>query len=234
MMKLFAGVPTGEMTRYPEFWFSVMIQQLPPGSGIRWGGAKGCYIGYNQNHLGRLFLQTDCTHFLLCNDDQRYPGDYVARLASSMDAAGAGVGIGLCLNKQPPFVPLIYDRWENDASAYARLLRRGEKGVIPIVAAGGGGMLIKREVLEKIADPWWQNTAIAPAPGLPPVEVGEDLVFSRKVQRCEFKMICDLSLIVQHIGPFGISAEPQLDGSWATVLERHGTQVRIPAQMAGE
>jgi hypothetical protein len=218
--KVFLALPCGELSRYPWFWSSLMELQLPAGS-VKGPPCQSPYIENNQNILARLFLQTDCTHFFLTNDDQVYPPQTVLRLLE----VNRDVVVPLCLGHELPHEPLVYDRVEGD-SYHHRYLQHLEYGIHSVVGSGGGGMLIRRIVFETIPDPWWETHTSTLASV--PVSSTEDLDFCKKVIDAGFDLVCDLDTPVGHITPFIVWPNRRPDGSWVTAISRGTSKIEIP------
>lgn len=228
-MKVFVGIPCGDLARYPKFWMSLTCQNLGPGGVIRFAMAHSCYIDDNQNELGRLFMQTDCEYFFLANDDQVYPQDTILKLVRCIEETKAGAAVCLCNSRQPPFAPLLYDLEDQPNHFRPRLLRREDVGKrFEVLSSGGGGTLVRREVMEKIGDPWWENTTFQNGAGKR-AHLGEDHDFCKKVRTAGYKIMADASVIIDHMAMFAIRPKVSPTGDWFTVLERHGTEVSIPA-----
>ncbi len=156
-MKVFFATPSGEMSRYSEFWRSVQGIVLPEGVTIHPDSdvCRSPYIANNQNWLARLFLAGDADYYWLLNDDQMYPATTLARLL----AYHKDVIVPLCLRHDLPCEPLIYDRVDPEApdQYLYHYLQKDDPELLAIVGAGGGGMLIHRRVFEAIPDPWWET-----------------------------------------------------------------------------
>lgn len=229
-MKVFVSTPCAELSRYPEFWGSLLKQKLPAGVEMVPEQMRGTYISENQNNLARQFLTTDCTHYWLTNDDQVYPPDTLARLL----ARDVDIVAPVCVQRNAPFRPLVYDMDDGGENGAIRplWLTRKVKGLVPIVAAGGGGTLIKRAVLEKIADPWWEVKTVR-KPGHPPNQMSEDIDFARKARAAGFKLWCDADCIVGHQGvvTWWPIRNPQT-GEWATAIDRNGVSFQTAAALA--
>lgn len=220
MIKVFVAVPCSEQARSHRFYVSLASQSLP--EGVTMSAPVPCfgaYIPWNQNTLADTFLQTDATHFWLTNDDQVYPIDTLGKLLRH----DADVAVPLCLSRAAPFQPLIYRQM--GIAVVPRTLEPDMKGAIPIAASGGGGMLIKRHVLETIARPWWETNTVWLQNK--PRMMTEDLDFCRKVASAGFKMVCDLEAMVGHEAHFTIWPGRNPDGSWYSGINRESATIRM-------
>lgn len=219
---VFIAMPMGEQARYNNYW-STFLQVLTPPRTIR-QGLFGIYIADLQNKLARMFLSTDCQWFWIVNDDQIYPREtLIALMKRNKD-----IVIPLCLEKNAPHAPLLYERRLSDGTHPFRYMRRGDHGLVEIGAGAGGGMLIHRRVLETLPDPWWTvQTVISPVDGKPG-QTSEDFDFCDKAIEAGFRIWADLDVSVAHMATYGVRAVVDPDGEWFTSLMRQEEQVIIP------
>lgn len=228
-VKVFAAIPSHDLSRFPEFWATLMTQDLPPGVTMTPALCRGTYIAENQNNMARQFMAGDFDYFWLTNDDQVYPPDTLARLLSHR----AGVVAPVCLERSAPFRPLVYDRFETHTGrVFHRFLNDGKSGLIEVAATGGGGMLISRRVLEKVKDPWWEVRTVR-ANGTTPTQMSEDIDFCHKAHAAGFSVLCDTSIVVGHNAVFTIWPQRDESGKWCTALERSQQKIMLPAAVPG-
>ena len=238
---IFIAVPSGKVSPYPEFWEHLANVKSPDGYLLYPPRtSRGPYIKNNQNTLIRMFLtKTKAEYFWLTNDDQIYADDILKRLMSHQK----DMVVPLCLEHELPCRPLIYTRRDGDLY-YHKFVETSDKGLIPVVGSGGGGMLIHRRVLEAIKDPWFEthmsNQHEYPKEFLGDqdpelcgwVESTEDLDFCKKVIEAGFKIYCDLDAAVLHSTTFYIAPARQANGQWCVALMRNGKHVVIPMPTA--
>jgi hypothetical protein len=224
-MRVFVATPTGELTRYPEFWLSVNAQKISKEVEIIFGPAQGVYIPNNQNLIARHFLESEAEFFWLVNDDQVYPPHTLHRLLQH----NVQIVVPVCLGHDIPFRPLIYDRDEGDEGGlHTRYLDDADRGLVQVVAAGGGGMLIKRALFEAIPDPWWE-VHTARSTGHPPIQSTEDIDFCRKVRALDIPIWCDTDCIVGHKTLFTVwPYRDKETRKWSTMVTRGPDQIQIP------
>lgn len=238
---IFIAVPTGKVSPYPEFWEHLANVKPPDGYMLYPPRtSRGPYIKNNQNTLIRMFLhKTNAEYFFLANDDQLYADDILKRLMSHQK----DIVVPLCPEHELPCRALIYTRRDGDLY-YHKFLESSDRGLVPVVGSGGGGMLIHRRVLEAIPDPWFtthmSNQMEYPKEFLNNedpqlcgwVESTEDLDFCKKVIDAGFGIYCDLDTTVLHSTTFYIAYARQPNGQWCVVLMRNGKHVAIPMPQA--
>ena len=220
--KVFCAFPSSALSRFTDFWHHIRNVRLPRGSVN--ANAQGIYIADLQNTLAREFLETDCTHFWLVNDDQIYPVETVLQLLDhKKDIIGP-----LALRKTPPYAPLVYEKTDTDIYP-DHLLKTGVSGLIGNLGAlGGGGMLVTRRVFERLTDPWW-DTRMIMYEGIS-VQQSEDMVFCRKAVDAGFEIWCDLDIYVRHRTM--VDVMPHRDpatGEWATMIINRHAAMAVPA-----
>jgi len=88
-------------------------------------------------------------------------------------------------------------------------------GVFEIDAAGSAGMLIKKEVLDKIGDPWFASTD--------GVFLNEDVMFCTKAKEAGFKIYATADMTMGHLGIFNVRPLYKQDdngvGRWGALAE---------------
>lgn len=208
-MGVFIAIPCSNYARYSSFWATLQELERPADSPVQL--KVGPFIVNNQNGLGRSFLASGHEWFFLLNDDQIYPRHTLNQLL----AHGKEAVCVVALNRRPPHQPLLYDFLPEVGHFVQRRLADGEKGLIPVDGAGGGGLLLHRSVFEKVPAPWWE---VKPFPNGD--HGGEDLEFCRKMKDAGIQLWCDLESPVGHVGDFAITPVRTEDGKWQIALNR--------------
>jgi GT2 family glycosyltransferase len=121
---------------------------------------------------------------LFLDSDMEFPPDTLNRLLShNKDIVG-----GLCFRKVPPFNPTLYKKrkFKDD---YMFVSEWPENQLIEVDATGCACLLIRRDVLEAIPDPIFEDAAVS-----------EDMNFCKKAQKAGFKIYVDTGLKIGHVG----------------------------------
>jgi hypothetical protein len=148
-----------------------------------------------RNNLVEQAFESDCTHILMLDTDQRYPRDTIARLfAHEKKIVRAQVH-----RRYPPFDPILLV--SDDQGRYQHIPDeewvRG--GLIEVDATGVCACgLFDMEVFENVAHPWFETR------NGPHGVVGEDVHFCEKAREAGYKIYVDCDLKVGHLAKFEI------------------------------
>ncbi len=228
-IKIFIGLPCGELARFSSFWQSREGLDLT-GFQVRSAQAQGLYIENNQNILARNMMEHDFDYFWLLNDDMIIPTDTLQKLVKR----GKDVVTPLLVGHDIPHEPLFYTARDDD-NYFHLYLEPGQRGLVRGLGSGGGGMLISRRVFEAFPDPWWERHIVrVQAEHSVFVSSTEDLDFCRKIEDAGFEMWCDLDCPIGHTILMNVWPVRLADGSWGTSYERRGKHVIIPAALNPE
>lgn len=202
------GLPCADTARYSETYESLMGLHCP--GPMQFIQARRGNVALGLNEITRSFLASPCEWLFIANDDNVYPPDTITRLL----AHDKDIITGLCLARRPPFTACIYevvsvsdmspDEAEvlipKQATGWAQPIRLGEKdhGLIRIAACGGAALLIRRRVVETLADPWWELARTGPD------ALGEDLWLCKKARDAGFEIWCDLDAPIGHLSVVNI------------------------------
>jgi hypothetical protein len=186
------GVIGSDLARYADFTAALCILGKPDDTRLIY--TRTVDVVGNCNTICRNYRGD---HVWLLGDDHTFdPDSYLRLLAHEVD-----VVVPLCLKRTPPYDPVVYGGQNEDGLYYTAELE--EHGLQPIWAAGSAGMLIRRHVLEAIADPWFESYG-----GL-----NEDLEFCRKVREAGFQIWCDADVRLGHIATHQVWPAYR-DGRW--------------------
>lgn len=180
-------IPTSGLVHW-RFAADLMALQLPYSARVIW--QVRTMIDTARNMLVQKALEdVTTTHLLMIDDDMTFKHDFLMNLLShDVDIVG-----GLAFKRTADYQPCVY------------LKRKGTEDHFPILpqvfqevdAIGTGGILIKREVFEKIPYPYfetWYNK------NNPEQHFSVDFDFCIKAKKTGFKIFVDPSSEMGHIG----------------------------------
>ena len=211
-------IPCNTLSRYSVFQHSLSRLSVPPGTAIMHG--VGDSISGNINR-GIRTLGPEEHWVWIMNDDHQFNGKTLLKLlARDLPIVGP-----LNLQRVAPHNPVLYA--ERLGPCEHRRLSwpdiAGKTGLFEVSALGGAGMLIKREVLDKIGDPWFYDYVGPPEAYMDPKKrrfsPNEDMCFSERVVDLGYKLFVDLDVLMGHTTACTFSPVRMLDGTWEVAYE---------------
>jgi len=162
----------------------------------------GAYIDVMRNEASTYTIKYKYDYLIMLDADMTYPEDTIERLVKHDKDVIGGLYYWKILRKTADgrrvYLPHAYrfakaDFLDEEKKWAPIDVSKIEKDVIEVDGLGGGGVCIKREVLEKIGSPQfectWESDSLS----------GEDLLFCEKAKNEGFKVYCDLTLKYGHI-----------------------------------
>lgn len=152
------------------------------------------YIHDARNKIVDAALEAKATHLIFIDSDMQFSPDSIQKLVErDKDIVG-----GLYFRRQAPHNPIINQK-------------DGKRLVIPpvwpkndlfeVFGIGTGFLMIKMKVFEKIPPPWFAFSNLWDKP------IGEDIYFCWKAQERGFKVWCDPTLNLGHVGTYVFTKE---------------------------
>lgn len=209
-------VASGDLARYPGFTVSLLHLLRPPGTEFRFQVGLNVAASLNQgirDMIGEWVW--------IMGDDHILPPDTLARLLMH----DKDVIVPVCVRRKPPFIPVIFKKpepgtpaWSFPPWKWSELPPEG--GVHQIYVAGSAGMLIKRHVLEKVGDPWFEVGQ------QDSTQLNEDSYFCTKLAQLGIPLHVDLDTHIGHITPSVLWPARRADGQW-TVEVRFSDSMKM-------
>lgn len=159
MTRVLIGIISNEAARYAEFWACMMRLEVPAGS------VKDVAIGTdyvsNQNILAQRCLDDSFDYLWLMGDDHSFGPDLLEKMLVSAQAFDLPILVPLCSARRAPFALVDYGRNPDQTGPdylSVSLAEVPSEGIIELDAAGSAGMLIRRDVLATVPQPWFENS----------------------------------------------------------------------------
>lgn len=194
-------VPAASLARYNEFWLSVESVKVPKGSRII--AARGADIPHQLNE-GIRRMEGEWVWIL--GDDHVFDPDLLLNLLErEVDVVLPVVPrrdhpFGPCL-LHGPIAPMMtpYGWWELPTSGLYTLPKND--------SAGQAGMLVRKPVLDRIGDPWFEGGKLTPG------RLMEDMYFVQRLHDLDVTIHVDCSQVLGHIA--NIAVQPKVfRGQW--------------------
>jgi hypothetical protein len=191
----FVAIPALESARFTSFTRSITGLQLPEGSVIQF--KTGTNTAANVERLVQDFLADDRFQWIyFLGDDQEFPADSVTRLLEH----DKDIVTGLIVQRYFPFKPLIFESRQADGSWKFKQLEDGNpEPLVQVAAAGTGGMLVRRHVLEALDAPIFELQQHGDDSW-----ISEDMWFCHKATQAGFEIWCDTTLRYGHSNTYSV------------------------------
>lgn len=192
--KILIGLSTGENIRRADFLPYLIGMNKSDGTAM--SICTGQSPAKSRNILARQALDNGFTHIFFVDDDMVLQPDTLLKL----EKHDVDIVTGLYLLRGFPHYPAIFDEaFESGACKFAFLQK--QEGLIEVVNAGLGCVLISVEVFKRLEEPW--------------VRLGEiekdgwcdDVGFFNRCRQAGFRLYCDTSATVGHMS--GVTIWPE-------------------------
>lgn len=157
--------------------------------------SQGTLIANQRAELSLDAMREGCTHILFIDSDMRFPQDMIGRLLKhDLDIVATN-----CARRRMPTGPTAQLYKENGERELVWTMPEST-GLQEVGSVGMGVMLIKANVFEALAEPWFETPWRVDKRGY----IGEDVYFCQKATAAGFKIWIDhdVSKEIGHIGTF--------------------------------
>lgn len=180
------GVIANDSARFSLFPACLSSLEMPEDARPEWLiGGDWCSA---RNTLVRLVLEEELEWLWFMDDDHTFPPGILKKLLSWDEPLVTPV----CLTRAAPFLPVQFTERIPEADRQYLQLPLGtmtqSRGLVELEAGGCAGMLIRREVLAAVEQPWFEYG-----------DRSEDIIFCEKAKAAGFQIYCDLSQRLGHI-----------------------------------
>lgn len=156
----------------------------------------GYTISENRNYIAIQAIKNNCDYVLSIDDDQIFPPDTLTRLLKhDVDIVACKINA-----KVFPIQHHVQLLDESHLTLQDRMMGKIEtpEELFECKAIGTGVILIKTEVFKKIELPWFSTETHEN--GM--TKMGEDYWFCRQARNAGYKIYCDPTLQIGHIGHY--------------------------------
>jgi len=190
------------LARYSVFTQSLISIMSPVNTAVDF--EVGSDRGRSRNNLVERSLERGSEWMLFLDDDHSFPPTLLTQLLSH----DLPVVASLYLQRTDPFLPLAYTEKKDGAYWPLDLPAQQQHGLVPVVAAGTGGMLIRSEVFHQLEPPWFQQTT----------EQSEDLFFCDRAVGAGFSLFVDLDARLGHVAAINVFPAFEDEAGWVAGL----------------
>ena len=173
-------VLANEAARYSQFYVALSGLAIPEGSVMLW--RLGSDVAEARNS-GCAAMEGEWVWFI--DDDHDFPPDTLLRLLQR----NVDIVTPSCLRRDAPFLPIAAE-----GASFLDLRAHGKRDLVEVVHAGSSGMLIRRRVLDKLDQPYFELGDREDDGN----RVSEDVTFCRKAREAGFQIHVDLAAPIGH------------------------------------
>jgi len=144
------------------------------------------------------FLKTDFTHLFFIDNDVVPPPDALAKLVAADKPVVSGLYNHMRAEdgeEEPVKRWCVFVYGERPNNGWGLIPVQQGAGLVPIKRAGGGCLMIKREVIEKVGAPWFRFQYHEY--GL--MHYGEDIDFCAKAEKAGFEIFAHFDVKCKHL-----------------------------------
>lgn len=195
-------VAAASLARYAEFWLAVEALQVPYGT--RLIASRGADFVHQFNEGIRRM--TGEWVFIL-GDDHTFNADLLLKLLDrKLDLV-----MPIVPRRDFPFVPvLMHGPWIEDKMRRYSWRDLPTKGLYRLPKddlAGQAGALIRKPVLDKLGDPWFEGGKLTPG------RILEDMYFVKRLHDLDIPIVIDCDQVMGHIANLNIVPQRH-QGRW--------------------
>jgi len=200
MSKIFIAIPSTEqvVAEFAQCLSMSTAHLVSEGHTINVALNIGSYVAKNRRELVEFFLKTDYEYIWWLDYDHTFPINACSRLLEhKTDIVGCNYRKRRFPN--PTFIAHKSNS-KNNITENSKIVELNDKSppVEFVDIIGMGCCLVKREVYEKIGEPYY----IIDYDKKKKLEIGEDIYFCQKAKDNGYKIVCDneLSKEISHVG----------------------------------
>jgi len=191
-MKTLIAVPCMDQVAAP---FAQSLASLERTGDVVIGFEISSLIYSARNNFAKKAITEAADALLFFDSDMTFEPDTLKRMAAHMEA-GLDIVTGLYFKRKTPFTPVLFSelrRDENGAIHWKDMSDLPDGGMFEVEGCGMGCCMIRKDVLVNMLLNF--RTWFTPLEGL-----GEDLAFCLRARQLGYKIMCDPSIKLGHVG----------------------------------
>ena len=166
---------------------------------------KSSILYISRDALVEASLKSNADYIMFLDSDQIIQSDTIDRMANYLDN-GEDIVTTLIFRKDPPYQPCIFSEQEELKNKqiglkYYDVFNQDLTKPFYVESCGLGCAMIKLEVFKNITQPWF----------LPRPYTGEDISFMWKVRQKGYKILCDPTIEIGHVGTKDFNRQDYFD-----------------------
>lgn len=202
--KVLIGLSTGEYARRADFYDYFNLLAKPSNSLVLFAHDRS--PARARNMLIEAAQQHNCSHLLIMDDDVCPEQNHLIKLLER----DVDIVSGLYFSRAYPHAPLAFDFANEKGECVPLYMMPNVNGLLPIVAAGFGFLLLKTAIFDKLEKPYVRLGE------LDSQEWCDDIGFFKRVREAGIQSYVDTDIHVGHIGTMIVTPSRDKEGNWYT------------------
>lgn len=191
-MKTIIAVPCMDQVPAP-FCQSLALLQKPEGE-CTLVMKSGSLIYTSRNDLATMSLQAEADYIFWLDSDMVFKPDTLVRMMKTIRENDIDILTGLYFRRVPPYSPVLFDQLDiNGVECRFTEFKEIPDHLFEVGGCGFGCVLMKTDVFLDVHSK--HRNLFAPLGNN-----GEDVAFCWRARNCGFKIWCDPSVILGHVG----------------------------------
>ena len=204
MNKTLIAVPCHTMV-HSKFTRCLMELDRPEGTG--YAQIEGTLVYTARTLIANKAVEMGFDRVLWIDSDMTFPSDTLIRLSRDMDEHDLDMVCGIYFTRSVPIMPSIHNKlhWEVKPDGWVDtdcrcFIDYPENSLFEIACCGFGCVMTSVELLKAMNDKYG-------SPFYPLMGMGEDTTFCWRATQNGFRIFCDSSVKVGHIGEYEFNEE---------------------------
>ena len=193
-MQVSLGIPTNR--GFQPKTFQCLLEMVAHNKDIDWHfivSSEGYTTAENRNYIAVQACNNKSDYLLMIDDDMTFPPDTLDTLLSDKKDI---VGVAYHSREREGEIMSIVETNKNEYINLEKETDPKYKKTFECYATGTGIILIKTDVFKKVPQPWFEFTYYENGK----CKEGEDWNFCFKAKDAGYKIYCDPTLKITHIG----------------------------------
>lgn len=155
----------------------------------------GSLVYMSRDKLAERAIQMGADRILWLDSDMVFDPDVLIRLSKVMKDNVADMVTGVYFRRVQPFTPVLYEKLDlkDDMADYKEYAKLPEEDVFEVAGCGFGCVLMNTDVALSVMAKYHEMFT-------PMNSMGEDLSFCWRARQCGYKILCDQSIPLGHVG----------------------------------
>lgn len=155
----------------------------------------GSLVYMSRDKLAERAIQMGADRILWLDSDMVFDPDVLIRLSKVMKDNDADMVTGVYFRRVQPFTPVLYEKLDlkDGLADYNEYEKLPEEDVFEVAGCGFGCVLMNTDVALSVMARYHEMFT-------PMNSMGEDLSFCWRARQCGYKILCDQSIPLGHVG----------------------------------